>query len=104
MNKARKIIFTLLATVGCVLSSCSSKRNNGKVQWSKWYDNGDGTHTRHDINELTREETEPHEFVLEKYIVEPTEVAPGKANYLCEKCGAKEERTVKPTGNYVFNQ
>ena len=36
MNKARKIIFTLLATVGCVLSSCSSKRNNGNRDKSRY--------------------------------------------------------------------
>ena len=104
MSKVGRIIFSSLTLLGCLLTSCSTKRASNKVQWSKWFDNGDGTHTRHDLNELTREETEPHTFELSNYIVEPTEVAPGKAMYLCDKCGAKEERTVKPTGNYVFNQ
>ena len=103
MNTVGRVIMTVLTTVGCLLSSCNSKRK-GEASWSKWFDNGDGTHSRHDINDLTVVETEPHTFELIKYITEPTEVTPGEAQYECSKCGAKEDRKAPPTGNYVFDQ
>ena len=104
MNKVGRVIIGLL-TVGCCLLSGCEKRANQKVQWSKWFDNGDGlTHTRHNLNDITQEETENHEWELKSYIVEPTEVTPGEALYTCDKCGAKDQRKVPPTGNYVFDQ
>lgn len=102
MSKATKIIFSLLTTSIFVLPSCSSK--DKKIEWSKWYDNGDGTHSRHDINDIEHQETAPHEYDLVRYITEPTDVTPGEAVFQCSLCFAKKQQKVKPTGNYVFNQ
>lgn len=102
--KKRKFIISLLAFSGVLLSSCALARQKQELVWSKWYDNGDGTHTRHNVNDISQSETDVHHFILTSTLEEPTEVTPGKAIYTCEQCGCKEEKVVPPTGNYVFNQ
>ena len=104
MKKTSKILLATSVLLGALLTSCSFQRDQDKCQWSKWYDNGDGTHSRHCINDITQQETQHHHFSLLKTIQEPTEVAPGKAQYSCDECAAKEERVVPPTGNYTFDQ
>ena len=101
--KKRKLLAFILLT-GCLVTSCGFKTNKNNVVWSKWHDNGDGTHSRHALNDITIQETDVHHFSLFKTNVEPTDVTPGKAIYSCDECGAKEERIVSPTGNYVFDQ
>ena len=82
MRKLKTLLISMLLTVTS-LSGCKG-RQNAKVQWSKWFDNGDGlTHTRHNLNDITQEETENHVWELKSYITEPTEVAPGEAMYTC---------------------
>ena len=102
--KKKKIIISLLTFTGVLLSSCALARQKQELVWSKWYDNGDGTHSRHNINDISVSETDVHHFVLTSTLEEPTEVAPGKAIYTCEECACKEEKVVPPTGNYVFDQ
>ena len=102
MKKRNSLLIVILLAVTS-LSGCKSRRK-GETNWSKWFDNGDGTHSRHDVDDLTIVETEPHTYELLKYTTEPTEVTPGEAQYECSKCGAKEDRKVPPTGNYVFDQ
>ena len=102
--KKRNLIISLLTFGGLLLSSCMLAREKQEVVWSRWYDNGDGTHTRHNLNDISMIETEEHHFVLTSTIEEPTEVAPGKAIYTCEQCAHKETQVVPPTENYVFNQ
>ena len=102
MKKKRLLVF--ISLVGCLLASCSFRNQQSNVVWSKWHDNGDGTHTRHALNDITIQETDVHHFSLLKTNIEPTDVAPGKATYSCDECGAKEERVVPPPGNYVFDQ
>ena len=101
MKRRSTLLISILLAVTS-LSGCKNKDSN--IQWSKWFDNGDGTHSRHDLNDITREETEPHTHELVRYIVEPTDITPGEAQYQCTKCGAKEEKHVPPTGSYVFDQ
>ena len=102
MRKKRLLAF--ISLVGCLLASCSFRNQQSNIVWSKWHDNGDGTHSRHALNDITIQETDVHHFSLLKTNIEPTDVAPGKATYSCDECGAKEERVVPPTGNYVFDQ
>ena len=102
--KKKKFIISLLAFTGVLLSSCALARQKQELVWSKWYDNGDGTHSRHNINDISVSETDVHHFILTSTLEEPTEVAPGKAIYTCEDCACKEEKVVPPTGNYVFDQ
>lgn len=102
--KKKNLIISLLTLGGMLLSSCMLAREKQDLVWSKWYDNGDGTHTRHNLNDISQTETDVHHFTLTSSIEEPTEVTPGKAIYTCEQCACKEEKVVPPTGNYVFNQ
>ncbi len=102
--KKKNLIISLLTLGGMLLSSCMLAREKQDLVWSKWYDNGDGTHTRHNLNDISQTETDVHHFVLTSSLEEPTEVTPGKAIYTCEQCACKEEKVVPPTGNYVFNQ
>ena len=102
MRKKRLLAF--ISLVGCLLASCSFRNQQSNVIWSKWHDNGDGTHSRHALNDITIQETDVHHFSLLKTNIEPTDVAPGKATYSCDECGAKEDRVLPPTGNYVFDQ
>ena len=63
MRKLKTILISMLLAVTS-LSGCKG-RQNAKVQWSKWFDNGDGlTHTRHNLNDITQEETENHVWEL----------------------------------------
>ena len=100
--KKKLMLFTTV--VGMLLCGCSGTKTNEKIKWSSWYDNGDGTHSRHSLNDITIQETDHHHFSLYKTIQEATEVAPGKAVYSCDECSAKEEKIIAPTGNYVFDQ
>ena len=102
--KLKKLIISLLATGSVLLSSCALGRQKQELVWSKWYDNGDGTHSRHSLNDISIQESDEHHFVLTNTLEQPTEVAPGRAIYTCEQCSCKEERVVPPTGNYVFDQ
>ena len=102
--KKKNFIISLLSLAGILLSSCALAREKQELVWSKWYDNGDGTHSRHSMSDISIQEKEEHHLVLTSTIEEPTEVTPGKAMYTCEKCACKEEMVVPPTGNYVFNQ
>ena len=102
MKKRR--LFALLFILGATLASCGFKDEKKEIVWSKWHDNGDGTHSRHDLSDITNIQTEPHTFTLKQVLVEPTDVAPGKEVYKCDLCGATENRDVPPTGNYVFDQ
>ena len=102
MEKHR--IFVFLSIFGVLLASCGFKDEKNEIVWSKWHDNGDGTHSRHSLKDITVNETEPHTFTLSKVLVEPTDVTPGKEVYKCELCGATENRDAPPTGNYVFDQ
>ena len=102
MKKLR--LLGLLTLLGVVLTSCGFKNSKEDIVWSKWHDNGDGTHSRHSLKDITIQETDVHHFVLQKTSIEPTDVTPGKALYSCQECGAKEDRVVPPTGNYVFDQ
>ena len=102
--KKKNFIISLLTCGAVLLSSCALARQKQELVWSKWYDNGDGTHTRHNLNDISMTETDEHHFVLTKTLEEPTEVAPGKALYTCEDCACKEIQVVPPTGNYVFDQ
>ena len=101
--KTKKLI-RILSLVGVVLTSCTFRDEKQDVSWSKWHDNGDGTHSRHSLNDITVQETQPHTFTLNKVVAAPTDVAPGKELYKCDLCGALESRDVPPTGNYVFDQ
>ena len=99
-----KRLIGFLIILGATLTSCGFKNTKNDIVWSKWHDNGDGTHSRHDISDITVVETDVHHFSLTKTTIEPTDVTPGKATYQCIECGAKDERVLSPTGNYVFNQ
>ena len=101
--KTKKLI-GILSLLGVVLTSCTFRDDKQELVWSKWHDNGDGTHSRHNLNDITVQETKPHTFTLSKVVVAPTDVTPGKEIYKCDLCGAIENRDVAPTGNYVFDQ
>ena len=100
----KKRLLSFISLVGCLLASCSFRNQQSNIIWSKWHDNGDGTHSRHALNDITIQETDVHHFSLLKTNIEPTDVAPGKATYSCDECAAKEDRVLPPTGNYVFDQ
>ena len=103
MNK--KIIgFTLLMFIALPLGACSNNSLNHVHTWSKYYDNGDGTHTRRCLTDISHTETGPHKFVLDTIITDATDVAPGKERYRCDLCGATDVRVIPPTGNYVFDR
>ena len=93
-NMEKHRIFVLLSIFGVLLASCGFKDEKKDIIWSKWHDNGDGTHSRHSINDITINETELHTFTLSKVLVEPTDVTPGKEVYKCELCGATENRRI----------
>ena len=102
MDKVQKIIAILLTVSGYLFTSCN--KGNKNIQWSKWFDNGDGTHSRHNVDDITHQETEPHHYEIVRYVTEPTEVAPGEAIFQCDLCDAKEQQKMKPTGDYTFDQ
>ena len=103
-NMKKHRIYGFLSIFTMILVSCGFKGENKETVWSKWHDNGDGTHSRHDLNDITIIQTEPHTFSLKQVLVEATDVTPGKEVYKCDLCGATENRDVAPTGHYVFNQ
>ena len=43
--------------------------------------------------------SEPHAFVVDSYVSEPTCVAEGVVNYVCHACGATKGETVQPLGH-----
>ena len=103
MNK-RIIGFTLLMFIALPLGACSNNNFGHTHTWSKYYDNGDGTHTRRCLTDINHTETGPHKFTLDSVLTDATEVAPGKERYECTLCGATEVRVTPPTGNFVFDQ
>ena len=104
MKKKRTHGLIISILMGILLTSCSGVRDKDACQWSKWYDNGDGTHSRHCVDDITVSQTESHHFEIEKTLIEPSDVAPGKASMFCSDCGLRKDEVLAPTGNYVFDQ
>ena len=101
MKNTKKIISLLC--VGLFSVSCKHSQTDNVI-WSAWYDNGDGTHTRYDTNQIAHIETEDHKLVFQNYIVEPTDKTPGEAEYVCSECSAHIHQHLKPIGNYTYDQ
>lgn len=102
--KNKIILSTILVFIVFLLASCQSNYFNHEHVWSKYYDNGDGTHTRTCLKDINHKETSPHNYILDSIIKRASDVAPGEEKYKCDLCGAVEIKVIPPTGNYTFDQ
>ena len=101
----KKLLLSILFTSLLIpLGACSTPEAKHEHVWSRYTDNGDGTHTRTCLKDITHTQTGPHQFHLDSVLVEATDVAPGKERYKCSLCDANEVRVTSPKGNYIFDQ
>lgn len=97
----KRHILTLLLTLPLLLTSCDSF---GHVHnWTSFYDNGDGTHSRMCLKDSSHIETNNHEF-KESVIKEATDKSPGEVLKKCSGCGHEETVYTPPTESHVYDQ
>jgi len=99
INMKKKILSILLILFSILLSSCSTLIDPHEHSWSKYYDDGDGNHTRTCLLDIEHTETKPHNFV-EGRIVQAVEGNKcGLRKYTCKDCGYSEVRAIYPECN-----
>ena len=99
----KRYALTSLFALALLLTSCDAFGLGHEHDWTSFYDNGDGTHTRMCIKDSTHIETAAHNF--EEIIIEQsTDHTPGELLKKCKDCGHEETIHLSPTGSHVYDQ